>query len=200
MMDDSFDTSSFVTAQSDEHSDDESIEGFEFEPILESLRGSVVEVGLTENDNGLNPEEQALVDNAILDAIIRDTIRGVYSCHPSITKGSRLDVKVKQMLWILYKNTRLYKGDFMGLQIAFNDALSKDVKQNAVINFIDACIRQLNSRNPVSINAFYKVNKSELLIGKSTFKAFVTKRRTNPLEILTIYRNKGLTKLLTSVD
>ena len=87
MMDnDSFDTSSFVTAQSDEHSDDESTEGFEFEPILESWRGSVVEVGLTENDNGLTPEEKALVVNATVDAIIRDTIRGVYSCHPSITK------------------------------------------------------------------------------------------------------------------
>jgi hypothetical protein len=58
-----------------------------------------------------------LIDKAMVDCILRDTIRGVKSHYPEF--NSKIEVYHRlEKVWEVYKNTRMYKGDFMGLKRA----------------------------------------------------------------------------------
>merc|ERR1719223_1539240 len=60
--------------------------------------------------------------------ILRDTIRGVQSHYPELKSRKELYERL-QRIWEVYRNTRLYKGDFKGLQISFNMGRALNSKQ-----------------------------------------------------------------------
>ena len=98
----------------------------------------------------LSEEHAKVLDDAMIEAIFKDTIRNIELSHPLITKGSVLKDRLKEM-WKAYKNSRMYKGDY--LEFSFKNKFTPDLMLNEMLKSLKA----KSLRDPeVSVNGFYK--------------------------------------------
>ena len=101
-----------------------SVDGFDVETTIE-MHPTLTEANTA--DDGLTPEERVILDHVIIDCIMCDDIRQAYKGSKSILKDSPLDSRSKE-LWKVYKNTRLYNGDFiLGLKFSYKDAPAREL-------------------------------------------------------------------------
>jgi hypothetical protein len=99
----------------------------------------------------ISSDDVELLDMCMMDCILRDTIRGVHTLFPGIKKGSELDLRLSS-LWKVYRNTRLFKGDFLGLHISFKSAIDKLAP---FYEEYDAMVKSSRAKDVMSLNKFY---------------------------------------------
>jgi hypothetical protein len=115
----------------------------------------------------ISAEDLRIIDSAIVHCIMKDTIQGVYTAHPDIRKGSIVDARLKQ-LWAVYKNTRLYRGDFLGLRLSFREKIEDEQQLNTMIRMYDEQSKNRNKR--LSLNKFFLLHQHEIPLGRTAFQ------------------------------
>ena len=100
----------------------------------------------------ISEEHAKVLDDAMIEAIFKDTIRNIELSHPLITKGSVLKDRLKE-IWKAYKNSRMYKGDYLGLEFSFKHKFTSDLMLNEMLRSLKA--KSLRD-SEVSVNGYFK--------------------------------------------
>ena len=173
-----------------------SVDGFDFETIIE-MHPTLTEADTA--DDGLTPEERVILDHAIIDCIMCDDIRQAYKGSEPILKDSPLDSRLKE-LWKVYKNTRLYNGDFLGLKFSYKNALAREVAKANAPDHVYSCYNQLGRRKGLSICSYFNRHKENISMSLATFKRKLKQLRENPQTVIRIYDTPRQIFLTTSME
>lgn len=175
----------------------------EMQEISNTENSQKVDFLFTPSDS-VSAADLKLIDKAMVDCILRDTIRGVKSHYPEF--NSKIEVYHRlEKVWEVYKNTRMYKGDFMGLKMSFNMAMGVDSHQGGCKGasksskmLSDFYKDYKKQQGQISLNGYHAKHQKEIKLKRASFIAKFKLYERNPKQFSELQlRQKGSVPLLS---